>query len=129
LTWTGSYQRQLGNDWSFEARYVGTRGIHLLSQNRLNIQAKVAPEDGRPGLPTFFTAPSQATLNALDAGFESDQCALEPRASICDAGFDGAALLRFFRTVTLPITVDQFSLANAFLAVSNDGCLHAESFN
>jgi len=65
LTWTFSYQRQLGNDWSFEARYVGTRGIHLLSQNRINRQAKVAPEDGRPGLPTFLTAPSQATLDAL----------------------------------------------------------------
>ena len=36
LTWTGSYQRQFGSDWSFEARYVGTRGVHLLTQNRLN---------------------------------------------------------------------------------------------
>jgi hypothetical protein len=65
LTWTASYQRQLRSDWSFEARYVGTRGVHLLTQNRLNRQAKVAPEDGRPGLPTFLTAPSQATLDAL----------------------------------------------------------------
>jgi hypothetical protein len=65
LTWTGSYQRQLGSDWSLELRYVGTRGIHLLSQNRINRTAKVAPEDGRPGLPTFFTAPTQAQLDAL----------------------------------------------------------------
>jgi len=65
LTWTASYQRQFGTDWSFEARYVGTRGVHLLSQNRINRQAKVAPEDGRPGLPTFLATPSQATLDAL----------------------------------------------------------------
>src|SRR5262245_52183374 len=65
LTWTGSYQRQLGSDWSLELRYVGTRGVHLLSQNRINRQAKVAPEEGRFGLPTFLAAPSQATLDAL----------------------------------------------------------------
>ncbi len=65
LTWTGSYQRQFGGDWAVELRYVGTRGVHLLSQNRINRQAKVSPEDGRPGLPTFLTAPSQATLDAL----------------------------------------------------------------
>jgi hypothetical protein len=65
LTWTGSYQRQFGSDWSLELRYVGTRGIHLITQNRINVQAKVAPEQGLPGLPTFLTAPSQATLDAL----------------------------------------------------------------
>ncbi|HEX2523991.1 MAG TPA: carboxypeptidase regulatory-like domain-containing protein, partial [Terriglobia bacterium] len=65
LTWTGSFQRQIGTNWSFEARYIGTRGIHLLTQNRVNRQARVSPEDGRPGLPTFFAAPSQAQLDAL----------------------------------------------------------------
>jgi Carboxypeptidase regulatory-like domain len=65
LTWTLSWQRQFLNDWSFETRYLGTRGIHLFTQNRLNRQAKVAPEDGRLGLPTFLTAPSQAQLDAL----------------------------------------------------------------
>ncbi|MDQ2936483.1 MAG: carboxypeptidase-like regulatory domain-containing protein [Acidobacteriota bacterium] len=65
LTWTGSYQRQFMQDWSMELRYVGTRGIHLITQNRINVLAKVAPEQGRPGLPTFLTAPSQATLDAL----------------------------------------------------------------
>src|SRR5204863_3859879 len=65
LTWTGSYQRQFRNDWSVELRYVGTRGVHLITQNRLNVQARVAPEFGRPGLPTFLSAPTQAQLNAL----------------------------------------------------------------
>jgi hypothetical protein len=65
LTWTLSWQRQFLNNWSIETRYLGTRGVHLLTQNRLNRQAKVAPEDGRLGLPTFLTAPTQAQLDAM----------------------------------------------------------------
>jgi hypothetical protein len=65
LTYTLSFQRQFRDDWSVEARAMHTRGIHLLTQNRINRQAKVAPEDGRFGLPTFITAPSQAQIDAL----------------------------------------------------------------
>ena len=95
LTWSGSYQRQLGTDWSLELRYVGTRGIHLISQNRINRQAKVAPEDGRPGLPTFLTPPSQATLDALT--LDLDQ--INARSSFVPqyeaAGFNGASVVAF----------------------------------
>ena len=63
LSWTGSIQRQLGQEWSAEVRYLGTRGIHLFTQNRPNIQAKVG--NGLSGLPTFFSRPSQAQLDAL----------------------------------------------------------------
>ena len=65
LTWTGSIQRQIKNDWSVEIRYLGTRGVHLFTQNRINVQAKVAPEQGLSGLPTFLTAPSQAQIDAM----------------------------------------------------------------
>jgi len=65
LTWTGSIQRQFWKDWSVEFRYLGTRGVHLLTQNRINIEAKVDPELGLSGLPTFFSAPSQAQINSL----------------------------------------------------------------
>ena len=65
LTWTGSFQRQFLSNWVFEARYLGTRGIHLLTQSRVNRSARVAPEDGRLGLPTFLTTPSQAQIDAL----------------------------------------------------------------
>jgi hypothetical protein len=51
-----------------ELRYVGTRGIHLLTQNRISNQARVAPEQGRPGLPTFIgNAPTQAQIDAAPA--------------------------------------------------------------
>ena len=63
LTWTGSFQRQFAKDYSIEVRYLGTRGIHLLTQNRINRQAKVG--NGFSGLPTFFSQPTQAQLDAL----------------------------------------------------------------
>ncbi|HEX8178315.1 MAG TPA: carboxypeptidase regulatory-like domain-containing protein [Pyrinomonadaceae bacterium] len=62
ITWTGSYQRQFLNDWALELRYVGTRGIHLLTQNRLNVRSIVTPQRF---LPTFLARPSQAQLDAL----------------------------------------------------------------
>jgi hypothetical protein len=66
LTWTLSWQRQFLNDWSFEARYLGTRGVHLLTQNRISNFARVAPDQGRSGLPTFIgNAPTQAQIDAL----------------------------------------------------------------
>jgi hypothetical protein len=65
LTWTGSFQRQIGTNWSFEARYLGTRGIHLFTQSRVNRSARVAPDQGRLGLPTFLARPSQAQIDAL----------------------------------------------------------------
>jgi hypothetical protein len=95
LTWTGSYQRQLGSDWSLELRYVGTRGIHLLSQNRINRQAKVAPEDGRFGLPTFFSAPSQAQLDALSLDLDQINARSSYVPRYADAGFDGASVVAF----------------------------------
>src|SRR5205085_3051254 len=65
MTWTGSIQRQFLKDWSLEVRYLGTRGVHLLTQNRINVQPRVAPYAGLSGLPTFLSRPSQAQLDAL----------------------------------------------------------------
>lgn len=95
ITWTGSYQRQLGDDWSLELRYVGTRGIHLLTQNRLNFQAKVAPEDGRRGLPTFLTRPSAATINALSLNLAQIRARSQFVPRFAAAGFDGAGVTAF----------------------------------
>ncbi|MEO6052314.1 MAG: carboxypeptidase regulatory-like domain-containing protein [Pyrinomonadaceae bacterium] len=68
LTYTGSFQRQFLTNWSLELRYLGTRGVHLLTQNRLNVQAKVSPEAGLSGLPTYFSGvPTQAQIDALPA--------------------------------------------------------------
>ncbi len=63
ITATGSFQRQLGTNWSIELRYLTTHGVHLLTQSRFNRQPKVSAERG--GLPTFLTRPTQAQLDAL----------------------------------------------------------------
>lgn len=62
LTWTASVQRQFAKDYTFEARYVGTKGVHLWNQSRLNISPQVTPTNF---IPTFFTLPSAATFASL----------------------------------------------------------------
>ncbi len=61
IQWSLGVQRTFGNSYSFEARYVGTHGYHLNLQERINVQPRV---DSTHFLPTFLTAPTQATLDA-----------------------------------------------------------------
>ncbi len=79
ITYTGSIQRQFGKDYSVEVRYLGTRGIHLLTQNRINRISKVG--NGLSGLPTFLTAPSQSQLDGLTLDLNQIQARsnFEPR--------------------------------------------------
>ncbi len=88
LTWTGSIQRQLFKNYSVEVRYLGTRGIHLLTQSRINRQNKVG--NGLSGLPTFLSQPTQAQLNALTLDLDQIQARsnFEPRFQA--AGFTNA---------------------------------------
>jgi len=62
LQWDLSVQHKFGSNYSFEARYLGTRGDHLNVQTRINVQDRV---DSTHFLPTYLAAPSQATLDAL----------------------------------------------------------------
>jgi hypothetical protein len=76
-SWNLGVQRTFGSDYTAEVRYVGSRGVHLNVQNRINIQAVVTPSNS---LPTFTggcdatctalqnsnTAPGQVTLAALN---------------------------------------------------------------
>ena len=99
LTYTASFQREIHRDWSVELRYLGTRGIHLITQNRLNRQAKVSPEDGRPGLPTFINnAPTQAQIDALPAS-TLNLATINARSSFVPryaaAGFNGSNIVAF----------------------------------
>ena len=62
LTGTLGVQRLLGKDYTVEARYVYTKGVHLWNQTRLNIVNPVTPANS---LPTFLSMPSAAQLAAL----------------------------------------------------------------
>jgi Carboxypeptidase regulatory-like domain len=74
--WDIGIQRTFGSDYTAEVRYVGTRGVDLNVQNRLNIQDVVTPTNF---LPTFLTcnatcqslqsspgSPGQLTLDTLE---------------------------------------------------------------
>jgi hypothetical protein len=78
IDWTLGVQHTFGHDFTAEIRYVGTRGIHLPAQIQLNKQPIVTPTEF---LPTYVTAPSQATLNASTV----DLNALENMSSIVPA--------------------------------------------
>lgn len=79
-TWSLSLQRQFGNAWAVEGRYVGTRGLRLPVQIRRNIR-QVPPDN--LFLPTFFSAsdvPATVSLAASSAETFSD-AAVRPYAA------------------------------------------------
>jgi len=62
IQWTLGAQHTFWKDYTVEVRYLGTRGIHLNTQERINRQPKTTSSFF---LPTYVTAPSQAALDAL----------------------------------------------------------------
>jgi hypothetical protein len=62
LTWTMGVQHVFKKNYTFEARYIGTRGVHLYTQSRLNIYPLVSPSNY---IPTYFTSPGAATFASL----------------------------------------------------------------
>jgi len=62
LTYTLSVERLLGRDYTLEARYIGTRGVHLLVQEQMN---RVSAVTASSSIPTFLALPSPAVLSAL----------------------------------------------------------------
>ncbi|HEY1239340.1 MAG TPA: carboxypeptidase regulatory-like domain-containing protein [Bryobacteraceae bacterium] len=62
LNGTIGVQRLLGHDYTLEARYVYTKGVHLWNQTRLNVISPVTPTSY---IPTFLSAPSAATLAGM----------------------------------------------------------------
>ncbi len=62
INWNFGIQHVFANNYTFESRYVGTRGLFLPMQVQLNVQPTINASNA---LPVFLTQPSQATLNAL----------------------------------------------------------------
>jgi hypothetical protein len=52
-TWTLGVQHVFHKDYTAEIRYVGTRGIHLPTQNQYNVQPKT---DATHYLPTYISS-------------------------------------------------------------------------
>jgi hypothetical protein len=82
ISWSLSYQREFWKDWSVELRYLGTRGVHLYVQSRLN--GGVPPNFN---LPTYFNASDVPAASAL-RNLPSRQDFLDARGRLLsDLGF------------------------------------------
>jgi hypothetical protein len=62
LQWNIGIQHVFHENYTFESRYLGTRGIHLPVQAQLD---RIPAVNASNALPIYSTAPSQATLNGL----------------------------------------------------------------
>ena len=62
LQWNIGIQHVFHDNYTFESRYLGTRGIHLPVQAQLN---RIPVVNGSNALPFYTAAPSQATLDGL----------------------------------------------------------------
>ncbi len=94
LVGTLGVQRLLGRDYTVEARYMYTKGVHLWNQTRLNVVSQVTPANF---IPTYFTMPSAAqlasnklTLGAIKATLPPGTTAAEPWNNLAVYGFQNA---------------------------------------
>jgi hypothetical protein len=82
LNGTLGVQRLLAHDYTLEARYVYTKGVHLWNQTRLNIISPVTPANA---LPTFLQMPSASALAGLTETLGQLQSI--PRNTLAQYGF------------------------------------------
>jgi hypothetical protein len=92
-SWNLGVQHVFAQKYTLEVRYVGTKGIHLPVQTRLNRQDKASLQNGY--LPTYLSAPSQAQLNALPLTLDEINARTSYVPAYSANGFDGASVVGF----------------------------------
>jgi hypothetical protein len=85
-TWTLGIEHVFNKKYTAEVRYVGTKGIHLPVQQQIDIQPRVTSS---LNLPTFLTAPDQATINGLTTNLGTILAQPNIIPAYTDAGFAG----------------------------------------
>jgi hypothetical protein len=93
ITYNLGVQRTFGKAYTAEVRYVGTRGVHLNVQERLNIQSPLTVSG--KSLPTFMAAPTQAALDALPTTLASLKAMSRFVPAYAAAGFNVNNLVSF----------------------------------
>jgi len=78
LDWTLGVQHSFRKNYTFEARYVGTRGVHLWNQTRLNVVPQVTASNF---IPTFFSLPSATTFASLTKTLAQVKAFIPPGAT------------------------------------------------
>ncbi len=91
-TYTAGIQHIFANKYTLEVRYVGTRGIHLPIQTRLNAGSPVTPANS---LPTFTTNPGTAYLDTLTTTLADLKAAGSYVPAFANAGFNGSYITSF----------------------------------
>jgi outer membrane receptor protein involved in Fe transport len=96
IQWNLGVQHVFRENYTVELRYLGTRGLQLPIQDRLNVGSVVNPGNA---LPLYMTAPSPATLDgltstlpALTSSYNAGGFLLPQYAN---AGFDGSYMVGF----------------------------------
>ncbi len=85
IHWTLGIQKTLRKDYTVEIRYLGTRGVHLPFQTRLNSASVVTANHS---LPTYFSRPTQGELDGLPLTLNALQAERSPLVQqYFDAGF------------------------------------------
>jgi hypothetical protein len=92
-SWNLGIQRTFGSAYTAEIRYVGTKGIHLNTQERINIQSKVT---SNLFLPTFIgSVPAQAQLDAMSTTLSTIRAVSNIVPAYNTAGFNAQPLVQF----------------------------------
>ena len=94
INYTLAVQRLLGKDYTLEARYLGSRGVHLYVQEQLNRTSAVTAAQN---LPTFLTTPSAAQLAALPLTLGALKAI--PNNSLAQYGFTNSAGITAYEPV------------------------------
>ncbi len=84
INWNFGVQHSFGKDFTAEIRYVGTRGVHLDVQSRINRRSLVSPQ---AFLPTFLQQPTQGQLDALTTTLDGLKAPGSFLPEFADAGF------------------------------------------
>ncbi|QHN05635.1 TonB-dependent receptor [Granulicella sp. WH15] len=93
-TWSLGIQHVFGSNYTAEVRYVGTRGIHLPTQDQINITPKVTAQNQLFTSTTIPLDPGQNYATIPTAGNANNLQAIENGSNILPqyaaAGFTGA---------------------------------------
>jgi carboxypeptidase family protein len=92
ISWTLGVQHTFAKSYTAEVRYLGTRGVHLDTQVRLNKITKTSPT---LFLPTYLANPGQPALDSLTTNLALINAQPSFRTDFANAGFTGGNLTGF----------------------------------
>ncbi len=84
INYNFSVEHAFAKDYTLDVGYIGTKGVHLITQEQLNRQS---PVTATQNLPTFLSAPSAATLATLPLTLGQLQSIGDQVPAFANAGF------------------------------------------